>query len=288
VANIDTTVLVLGETGTGKELLAQTVHNLSHRKKRPMILVNCAALPSNLVESELFGHEKGAFTGAHSKRIGRFELADDSTLFLDEIGELSLELQAKLLRVLQFNQFERLGGNKTITTDVRVIAATNRDLLQLVNSGEFRMDLYYRLNVFPIVVPPLRNRKEDIPELIRFFVKEFCVKMGKQIGTISQNSMQKLQNYHWPGNIRELKNIIERAMIVTTGSIQKIELPEPHTSVNTRVRALVDIQRNHILDVLNTTNWRIRGKNGAAEILGLKPTTLEAKMARIGIRRVRR
>ncbi len=283
VANADTTVLVLGETGTGKELLAQTVHNLSHRKKRSMILVNCAALPSNLVESELFGHEKGAYTGAHSKRVGRFELADGSTLFLDEIGELSLELQAKLLRVLQLNQFERLGGNETIRTDVRVIAATNRDLIQSVNSGEFRMDLYYRLNVFPIVVPPLRNRQEDIPELVRFFVKEFCEKMGKQIDTISQNSMQKLQSYHWPGNIRELKNIIERAMIVTTGNILKIELPEPQASVNTRVKTLVDIQRNHIRDVLNMTNWRIRGKNGAAEILDLKPTTLEATMARIGI-----
>lgn len=285
VANTDTTVLILGETGTGKELLAQTIHSLSSRNHRPMILINCAALPANLVESELFGHEKGAFTGAHSKRIGRFEVADQSTIFLDEIGELSLELQAKLLRVLQFNQFERLGGNETIRTDVRVIAATNRDLLRSVNAGEFRMDLYYRLNVFPIVVPPLRHRPEDISDLVHSFVREFCEKMGKQIDKIPQAGMQKLQGYSWPGNIRELRNTIERAMIVSRGSTLQIELPDSASAVNNQAGRLDDVQRNHILNVLNMSQWRIRGKNGAAEILDLKPTTLEAKMKRLGIKR---
>ena len=288
VANADTTVLLLGETGTGKELAAQTIHNLSYRNRRPMIPINCAALPANLVESELFGHEKGAFTGAHSKRIGRFELADGATIFLDEIGELSLELQAKLLRVLQLNQFERLGGNETIKSDVRVIAATNRDLFQSVSAGSFRMDLYYRLNVFPIVIPPLSSRQEDIPELVKFFVKEFCEKMGKQIEKISQSSMQKLLNYQWPGNIRELKNIIERAMIVTTGSTLRIELPDLTPTENAQMRTYEDAQKKHAMEILNLTNWRIRGKNGAAEILDLKPTTLEAKMKKMGLKRPNR
>jgi formate hydrogenlyase transcriptional activator len=226
VGNTDTTVLLLGETGTGKELLAQAIHNASQRKNKPMVTLNCAALPADLVESELFGHEKGAFTGALTRRIGRFELADGSSLFLDEIGELSLEMQVKLLRVLQSRQFERLGGEKTITSDVRIIAATNRDLLQSVQAGQFRMDLYYRLNVFPIVVPPLRSRPEDIPELTRFFVKGFCEKMGERIEKISHSTMDKLQNYSWPGNIRELRNIIEWAMIITTGHSLQVELPE--------------------------------------------------------------
>lgn len=288
VAGTDSSVLILGETGTGKELLAQTIHNLSNRVRQPMILVNCAALPSNLMESELFGHEKGAFTGAQSRRIGRFELADRSTIFLDEIGELSLEMQAKLLRVLQQNHFARLGGNDIITTDVRVIAATNRDLLQLVNLGEFRMDLYYRLNVFPIVLPPLRNRQEDIPELVHFFIKEFSEKLGKQVTSISQSSMRKLQKCHWPGNIRELKNIIERAMIISPGHILEVELPESGAVAKTNGVTLEEVQKNHILEILKLTNWRIRGNNGAAETLGLKPTTLEARMSRLGIKRAKK
>ena len=226
MAGTDTTVMLLGETGTGKELMAQAIHKLSLRKARTMITVNCAALPANLVESELFGHEKGAYTGADSRRVGRFEVADGTTLFLDEIGELTLPLQAKLLRVLQQGQFERLGGHRTITSDVRIIAATNRDLLQAVHAGEFRMDLYYRLNVFPIVMPPLRERRGDIPALVWFFVKSFSDKMGKRVETIPRSSMQVLQNYNWPGNVRELKNFIERAMIITTERTLQIEMPE--------------------------------------------------------------
>jgi len=285
VAGTDTTVLILGETGTGKEMLAQTIHALSRRSSRPMITVNCAVLPANLVESELFGHEKGAYTGAHAKRIGRFELADGSSLFLDEIGELGSELQAKLLRVLQLNQFERLGGNETIQADVRVIAATNQDLFQAVNAGAFRMDLYYRLNVFPIVIPPLRNRQEDIPDLVWFFIRGFCEKMGKRIETISNGNMQALQQYPWPGNIRELKNIIERAMIVSSGPTLKIELPTHPRAVHSSLRTLAEIQHKHIVETLELTRWRVRGKGGAAEILNLKPTTLDAKMAKLGIRR---
>ncbi len=285
VAKMDTTVLILGETGTGKELLAQAIHRLSRRKERPMVTVNCAALPSNLVESELFGHEKGAYTGADSKRIGRFELADGSSLFLDEIGELSLALQVKLLRVLQEKQFERLGGQETIISDVRMIAATNRNLLQAVHMGEFRMDLYYRLNVFPIVIPPLRDRRTDIPPLVWFFVRSFCEKMGKRIDNISRTSMNALCNYHWPGNVRELKNAIERAIIITTGSTLQVEPPRNQGVFRNHPRTLEEVQKEHILDILQLTKWRIRGINGAAEILGLKPTTLESRMAKIGIHR---
>jgi transcriptional regulator with GAF, ATPase, and Fis domain len=284
VAKTDTTVLILGETGTGKELLAQAIHNQSPRSDRPMITVNCAALPANLVESELFGHEKGAFTGAATRRIGRFELAHNSTIFLDEIGELPPDLQVKLLRVLQLKNFERLGGHDVIETDVRVIAATNRDLYTAVQNGEFRMDLYYRLNVFPILVPPLSSRREDIYELVWFFIREFSEKMGKRITTIRKSTMQQLQNYQWPGNIRELKNIIERAMIITSGETLEVELPEQgHPSG--RLKTLAELQRDHIVHVMKNTDWRVRGKNGAAEILGLKPTTLEARMAKLGIRR---
>jgi formate hydrogenlyase transcriptional activator len=285
VAGTDTTVMLLGETGTGKEIFAQAIHKLSHRKTRAMVAVNCAALPSNLVESELFGHEKGAFTGADTKRIGRFELADGSTLFLDEIGELSIPLQVKLLRVLQEGQFERLGGHQTITSDARLIAATNRDLLQAVHSGEFRMDLYYRLNVFPIVLPPLRERRDDIPSLVWFFVRQFCEKMGKRIETIHRSSMQVLQNYNWPGNVRELKNFIERAVIITSGRALQIELPGNPGAMHQQIRSLDQAQKEHILKILKLTDWRIRGKNGAAEVLALKPTTLESKMARLGIKR---
>ena len=285
VAGTDSTVMLLGETGTGKELFAQAIHKLSPRKSRAMVTVNCAALPANLVESELFGHEKGAYTGADARRIGRFELADGSTLFLDEIGELSMHLQAKLLRVLQEGQFERLGGQQTLTSDVRVIAATNRDLLQAVHSGEFRMDLYYRLNVFPIVLPPLRERREDIPTLVWFFVRQFCEKMGKRIETIHRSSMQVLQNYSWPGNVRELKNFIERAVIITSGRALQIELPGNPGAMHQQIQTLEQVQKEHILKILKLTGWRIRGRNGAAEVLALKPTTLESKMARLGIRR---
>lgn len=285
VAGTDTTVLILGETGTGKELMAQEIHNLSRRKGRPMITVNCAALPSNLVESEFFGHEKGAYTGAQSKRIGRFELADESTLFLDEVGELSPGLQAKLLRVLQTKQFERLGGQDTISTDVRVIAATNRDLVQAVDSGGFRIDLYYRLSVFPITIPPLRERRDDIPTMVWSFVKHFSEKMGKRINTIPKATMQLLQDHHWPGNVRELKNIIERAVIITQDDKLRVELPTASVPKNNIRRTLDEVQREHILEVLNQVRWRVRGKNGAAEILGLKPTTLDSKMARLGIKR---
>jgi formate hydrogenlyase transcriptional activator len=285
VAAMNTTVLILGETGTGKELLAQAIHKLSQRKERPMVTVNCAALPSNLIESELFGHEKGAYTGAESKRIGRFELANGSSLFLDEIGELSLTLQTKLLRVLQEKQFERLGGHETVSCDVRVIAATNRDLLQAVRTGEFRMDLYYRLNVFPIVIPPLRNRRVDIQALVWFFVRSFCEKMGKRIETIPRSTMHALCDYHWPGNVRELKNLIERALIITSGSTLQIDLPGNQGALNRETRSLDAVQKEHILSILELTQWRIRGNNGAAEILGLKPTTLESKMAKIGVHR---
>ena len=285
VAGTDTTVMLLGETGTGKELFAQAIHKLSRRKTRTMVAVNCGALPSNLVESELFGHEKGAFTGADTRRIGRFELADRSTLFLDEIGDLSMPLQVKLLRVLQQGQFERLGGQQTIKTDARVIAATNRDLLQAVHCGEFRMDLYYRLNVFPIVLPPLRERREDIPSLVWFFVRHFCEKMGKRIETIHRSSMQVLQNYGWPGNVRELKNFIERAVIITSGRVLQIELPGNPAAMHQQIKTLNQAQEEHILKILKLTNWKIRGKNGAAEILATKPTTLESKMARLGIQR---
>jgi formate hydrogenlyase transcriptional activator len=285
VAGTDATVMLLGETGTGKEIFAQAIHKLSPRKTRAMVAVNCAALPSNLVESELFGHEKGAYTGADTKRIGRFELADGSTLFLDEIGELSMPLQVKLLRVLQQGQFERLGGHQTITSDARLIAATNRDLLQAVHSGEFRMDLYYRLNVFPIVLPPLRERREDISSLVWFFVRQFCEKMGKRIETIHRSSMQVLENYAWPGNVRELKNFIERAVIITNGHALQIELPGNPGAMHQQIRTLDQAQKEHILKILKLTNWRIRGKNGAAEVLALKPTTLESKMARLGIKR---
>lgn len=285
VAKMDTTVLILGETGTGKELLAQAIHKLSHRKKRPKVIVNCAALPSNLVESELFGHEKGSYTGADSKRIGRFELADGSSLFLDEIGELSLTLQVKLLRFLQEKQFERVGGHKTITSDVRVIAATNRNLEEAVHTGEFRIDLYYRLNVFPIVIPPLRDRRADIPPLVWFFVRSFCEKMGKRIDSISRTTMNSLCNYHWPGNARELKNAIERAVIITTGSTLHVELPGKQSALRSQALTLEEVQKEYILDTLKTTRWCIRGQNGAAAILGLKPTTLESRMAKFGIHR---
>ncbi|MEQ9619758.1 MAG: PAS domain S-box protein [Deltaproteobacteria bacterium] len=285
VANTESTVLILGETGTGKELLAHAIHNMSPRKGRPMVMVNCATLPATLVETELFGHEKGAFTGATYRRAGRFEVADGSTIFLDEVGELPLELQSKLLRVLQTGQFERIGGSSTISVDARVIAATNRDMLQAVEEGSFRQDLYYRLNVFPIKLPPLRERKEDTQILVKAFVKEFSNKMGKKIHKIPKKVMNSLVNYRWPGNVRELRNVIERAVIITKDDKLNIDLPSVERQSAIKAKSLNELEKNHIVEILNTTNWRIRGKAGAAELLGLKPTTLESRMRRLGIER---
>lgn len=312
VAPTDTTVLIHGETGTGKELLASAIHKLSLRKDRPLIIVNCAALPSTLIESELFGHEKGAFTGASNSRAGRFETANGATIFLDEIGELPLELQSKLLRVLQECEFERLGSSKTIKIDVRVIAATNRELRESVNRGEFRADLYYRLSVFPIRVPPLRERKDDIPLLVNFFVQGMTRKLGKQITIIPQDVHDILQNYDWPGNVRELKNVIERTVIVSIGTrlakpeglvssldfkSEKSEKEEADAKARVSdetdstgepakfITALEDVQRDHILRVLDNTYWRVEGPNGAAAILGINPGTLRSRMKRLGIHR---
>ncbi|HEX3035965.1 MAG TPA: sigma 54-interacting transcriptional regulator [Thermodesulfobacteriota bacterium] len=285
VANTGATVLLYGETGTGKELIARVIHKLSPRKGRALIKVNCAALPSTLIEAELFGREKGAYTGALTKQIGRFEMANGSTIFLDEISELSLELQSKLLRVLQEGEFERLGSPQTIKVDVRVIAATNRDLSKAMEEGNFREDLYYRLNVFPIHIPPLRERKEDIPMLVWSFVKEFSEKMGKRIEKIPRKTMEDLQLYPWHGNVRELRNVIERAMILTKGSTLLVDLPKNGSSRSYQSMTLEDAERKHIIDVLDTTNWRIRGSGGASEVLGLKPSTLESKMVKLGIQR---
>jgi PAS domain S-box-containing protein len=288
VAVTDAPVLLLGETGTGKELLAQTIHELSSRKDRPMVVVNCASLPATLIESELFGREAGAYTGAASAQVGRFVLADGSTLFLDEIGEFPLELQAKLLRVLQDGRFERLGSPETITVDVRIIAATNRDLEKAVKEGQFRADLYHRLNVFPIRVPPLRERREDIPSLVWAFVEMFGRRMGKTITTVPRRTMELLQQYPWPGNIRELSNVVERAMILATEPTLRVELPSFAQDLLSSRKTLREAEREQILRVLQETAWRIRGPNGAANILGLKPTTLEARMARLGIARKKR
>jgi transcriptional regulator with GAF, ATPase, and Fis domain len=286
VAKEETTVLVLGETGTGKEVLAHTIHSLSTRRQHHMVTVNCAALPSTLIESELFGQEKGAFTGASSRRIGRFETADGSTIFLDEIGDLPLDLQAKLLRVLQEGKFERLGSSSTVSVDVRVIAATNCDLGRAAREGRFRRDLYYRLNVFPITVPPLRERQEDIPLLVWAFVREYERSMGKRIEKIKKKTMDLLSHYGWPGNVRELRNVIERAMILSEGStlrVDRIETDQPLE--NTSNLTLEEVERRHLLQVLESTGWRVSGSMGAAEILDLKPTTLEARMKKLGIRR---
>jgi formate hydrogenlyase transcriptional activator len=291
VAGTNATVLLLGETGTGKELLAHAIHDRSHRQARPMMMLNCAALPATLVESELFGREKGAYTGAHNRQIGRFEQADGSTLLLDEIGELPLDVQAKLLGVLQHGHFERLGGIRTLSADVRIIAASNRDLEKMVKEGKFREDLFYRLNVFPIRLPPLRERPEDIPLLVWAFVKELRRTMGKTIEFISHATMEALKRHPWPGNIRELRNVIERALIVARDSTLRVELPSLPSgsipSVPTESLSLDEVQRRHILAVLQKTRWRISGKNGAAAVLGLKPSTLESRMAKLDIRRER-
>jgi PAS domain S-box-containing protein len=285
VAPANTTTLILGETGTGKELIAAAIHNMSSRKERSLITVNCAALPGNLIESELFGREKGAFTGADVRQIGRFEIANGSTLCLDEIGELPLELQAKLLRVIQHNEFERLGSSRTIKVDVRIIATTNRDLEKEVREGRFRQDLYYRLNVFPITVPPLRLRKDDIPLMVQAFIERYSRKMGKQITKISKETMKNLQEYPWPGNVRELESIIERAVILCSGPVlhlaDKLEISSPTLSV--AMRTLEDTERSQILKILSETKWRIEGKDGAAAILGIHPSTLRARLHKLGM-----
>ena len=281
VAPTDSIVLIMGETGTGKELVARSIHNLSRRKGRLMVRVDCSSLPSSLIESELFGREKGAYTGALARQLGRFELADGSTLFLDEIGELPLELQAKLLRVVQEGQFERLGSPKTLSVDIRIIAATNRNLAERVKEGLFRQDLYFRLNVFPINVPPLRERSEDIPLLTWRFVRELQRKMGKNIESIPRRTMEMLQLYPWPGNVRELRNVVEQALIVTSGSELNLQMPDSREA--TFLPTLKGVEQRHILEVLEQTGWRVKGPGGAAELLGMKATTLISMMQRLGI-----
>jgi formate hydrogenlyase transcriptional activator len=304
VAPAGTTVLILGETGTGKEVIARAVHNLSPRKDRTFVKINCAAIPSGLLEAELFGHERGAFTGAINQKIGRFELADRGTLFLDEIGDIPLELQPKLLRVLQEQEFERLGSNRTQRVDVRVVAATNRDLSKLVADREFRSDLFYRLNVFPIQIPPLRERREDVPLLVRYFVQNFSRRLNKAVEYVPVEAMDALVNYAWPGNIRELENLIERAVLLSPGKELRIpisELKPPALSANGNVSAdlalfspsptpvpittMEEAERQHILRALRQTEWRIAGPKGAAAILGMKRTTLQARMRKLGVRR---
>ncbi|MCK4782108.1 MAG: sigma 54-interacting transcriptional regulator, partial [Desulfobacteraceae bacterium] len=266
-----------------KELVAREIHNLSKCKDRIMVKVDCASLPSALVESELFGRQKGAYTGALTSQVGRFEVADGSTIFLDEIGELSTELQAKLLRVLQDGEFERLGSPKTIRVNARVIAATNHNLSEEVRKGRFREDLYYRLNVFHIEVPPLLERLDDIPLLVWTFVNEFTEKMGKKNQTVPKRTMEALQRYHWPGNIRELRNIIEHAVIISTGNTLEVHLPQDPKGVASRISTLEDAERQHIIKVLEMTNWRVKGRSGAAEQLELKASTLYSKMKRLNI-----
>lgn len=285
VAPTGATVLILGETGTGKELITFAIHDMSLRKGRALITVNCAALPGNLIESELFGREKGAFTGADTRQIGRFEIADGSTLCLDEIGELPLELQAKLLRAIQYGEFERLGSSKTIKVDVRIIATTNRDLGEEVRKGRFRQDLYYRLNVFPITVPPLRQRKEDIPLMVVAFIKRYAKKIGKPITSIAKTAMKTLEDYPWPGNVRELESVIERAVILSPSPVLQLadQLKIVSPSLPSDGQTLEATERNQILRVLSETRWRIEGKGGAAAILGIHPSTLRARMHKLEI-----
>ncbi len=289
VAPIDTTVLLLGETGTGKELLAQLVHQTSLRKDKPFIKVNCAAIAESLVESEMFGHEKGAFTGATTERQGRFELADGGTIFLDEVGEMPLPVQAKLLRVLQDGEFERVGGSQTIRVNVRVIAATNRDLEEAVQQGHFRKDLFFRLHVFPIRIPALRDRKQDLPELVEYFVKHFSERMRRRIEIIPPEALHAFLQHSWPGNVRELKNVIERAVIWSKGpelSWQEALGNTPSDSKQTVERlSLEEVEKQHILNTLRITNWVIQGSDGAASILGLNPSTLRSKMKKLGLSR---
>jgi len=289
VAATDSTVLLLGETGTGKGVMARRIHEQSRRSDRPLITVNCAALPPTLIESELFGHEKGAFTGAINRKIGRFELADGGTIFLDEVGDLPIDLQVKMLRVLQDQEFERVGSSTTQTVDVRVISATNRDLDQLIEQGEFRADLYYRLGVFPIRVPPLRERRGDIPLLVWFFISELEHRLGRTFDTVSKRAMDALTSYDWPGNIRELRNIIERAMILSPGSTLELAnwfpTGRPSSSEAPKGGTIEEVERKHIEKILAECNWKIRGEDGAAELLGLKRTTLQSRMKKLGIER---
>ncbi len=295
VAPTDTSVLITGESGTGKELIARAVHSASRRADKMLVKVNCAALATSLIESELFGHERGAFSGAIQRRIGRFELANEGTIFLDEIGEVPPEVQVKLLRVLQEREFERVGGNQTIRTDVRVIAATNRDLAKSVSEGKFRADLYYRLNVFPLHLPPLRERRADIPLLVHFFVQKHTPNIGRQVTAIDPDSMRRLVDYPWPGNIRELENVVERALILGSSPVLQIGIDAPPPAAAAPVAAppaqaaggdaLDAIQRDHILSVLREVRWVIEGSQGAAVRLGLKPGTLRHRMKKLGIRR---
>jgi len=285
VAGTDATVLITGETGTGKELVARAVHDASARKSRPMVCVNCAGLPKSLIESELFGRERGAYTGAISKQVGRFEIANGTTMLLDEIGDLPPELQAKLLRVLQDGEFERLGNPKTIKVDVRVIASTNRDLIRAVKNGQFRADLYYRLNVFPITAPPLRERLDDIPSLVQAFASEFSNRFSKRIERVCASDVKALQHYAWPGNVRELRHVVERAVILSNGVVLRIQTPNADFESAHNPGTLDQVERKHILETLKRTNWRVSGEKGAARILGINSKTLESRMKRLGIRR---
>ncbi|HET8676839.1 MAG TPA: sigma 54-interacting transcriptional regulator, partial [Blastocatellia bacterium] len=299
VAPTDSTVLIQGETGTGKELIARAIHNLSDRRERTMVKLNCSAIPTGLLESELFGHEKGAFTGAIAQRVGRFELAHKGTLFLDEVGDIPLELQPKLLRVLQEQEFERLGSTRTIRVDVRLVAATNCDLAEMAAEKRYRSDLYYRLNVFPVHIPPLRERPEDIPLLVRFFAQQFARRMKKRIESIPAEAVHALSSYSWPGNVRELENFIERAVILSKGS--ELEIPLSEIKFSTAVKptqsapsapaepaqsaTLEAAEREHILRILNETNWVVGGPTGAAARLGVKRTTLQSRMRKLNITR---
>ncbi len=293
VAYSDSTVLLLGETGTGKELIARAIHNSSTRKNKLMIKVNCAALPINLIESELFGHERGSFTGAIERRIGKFELANNGTLFLDEIGEMPLDLQVKLLRALQEKEIERVGGKTTIKTDVRIIAATNRDLEKLMEEGKFRSDLYYRLNIFPIKLPPLRDRREDISSLTSYFIVRYSKKAGKKINTISTKALQELIQYYWPGNIRELEHLIERSVLLATGdTIKEIHLPQQKRNLtgaldkeDLTIKTIYENEKEHILKILKHVNGKIGGVGGAAELLGVPTSTLNSRIKRLGIKK---
>ncbi len=287
IAATDTNVLILGETGTGKELVARAIHGTSLRKHRTLVKMNCATLPSNLIESELFGHEKGAFTGAQSRRLGRFEVADRATLFLDEIGELPLELQPKLLRVIEDGEFERLGSSESRKVDVRIIAATNRDLQAEVQKGAFREDLWYRLNIFPITMPPLRDRLDDIPLLVNFYIDRISKRLGKFIKIVPAGVMDELRQYHWPGNVRELENVLERAVINSSGPKLRLvdELKNPHKDARRPEQTLEDVERDYITRVLKQTGWKVSGKNSAAQILGLDRSTLRARMRKLNIRK---
>jgi transcriptional regulator with GAF, ATPase, and Fis domain len=285
VAPTDSSVLILGETGTGKELIARAIHHASKRSERPLIKVNCAALTPSLIESELFGHEKGSFTGATKCRVGRFELAHGATLFLDEIGELPLELQPKLLRVLQEGEFERLGGSQTLRADVRIIAATNRNLEKEVEKGRFRSDLWYRLSTFPIVIPPLRERLEDIPLFVNHFVNQYCTKIGKRFNKIPKKTIQKLTRYSWPGNIRELDNIISQSVIISPEGNLQVRVPETSRSNRSKQKTFREMEKTFILQVLEDSGWKIEGQKGAALKLDLKPSTLRNKMRKLNIHR---